>query len=184
LLLLPGYETDFISSFSLGELDELRPKQAAALRRKGIRTLGEMAELSPSQARSLLGSESAKLICMVRGVEGLDDRARSSKLVRAVGILCRRAARRLDQGGHGARALELNLLYRDGVSLERYTLMPRPAASYSELHSSAKRVLRLFPTREEPVVGISLTATGISPMPGQLQLFARPREVSVHLGDI
>lgn len=184
LLLLPGYETGFISSVSLEEFDELRPKQAAALRRQGVRTLGGLAVLSPTEARALLGSESAKLMGLVRGIEGRVDRARSSKLERAIGVLCRRTARRLDQGALGARALELSLVYRDGISLQRYTLMPRPAWSYAELESSAKRILRLFPSREQPVVGFSLTATGISPRPGQLPLFARPREVSVHLGNI
>ncbi len=184
MLLLPGYEAGFISAVSLEEFDELRPKQAAALRKQGVRTLGDLAELSPTEARALLGSESAKLICLVRGVEGRVDRERSSKLDRAIRVLCRRTARRLDQGRLGARALELSLEYRDGISLQRYTLMPRPALGYSELESSAKRILRLFPTREEPVVGISLTATGISHRPGQLPLFARPREISAHLGSL
>ena len=52
LLLLPGYETGFIASVSLEELDELRPEQAAALRRRGIRTLGDLANLDPNEARS------------------------------------------------------------------------------------------------------------------------------------
>ncbi len=185
LLLLPGYEQSFVSSISLEELDELRPAQTQSLRRKGIRTLGDLAELPPEEARTLLGPEYVKLLRLVRGIEGRSDRSRGgSRLDKAIEILCRRASKRLRDGGAGARGLELYLAYRDGVTLERYTLMPRAAQSAGDLQSSAHALLRLFPSREVGVTGLLLTATGISTLPGQLPLFTRPREVRVQLGNL
>jgi hypothetical protein len=184
LVLLPGYEATFLSPVPLEELDELRPGQAAALRRQGIRTVGEMAHLTSQQARSLLGLEAAKLIGLVRGLERRADRSRGGRLDRAVGILCRRAAKKLNRLRIRARGLEITLVYRDGVSLERYSLMPRPLASHVELEVPARRLLHLFPAREEPVVGVSLTLTGLGGDPGQLPLFSRleARDVCVRLG--
>jgi DNA polymerase-4 len=184
LVLLPGYEPQFTSTVPLDELDELRPAQAAALRRRGIKTLGEMAELGSEEARSLLGPEASKLMKLVRGMEDRPDRSRGSRLERAVGLLSRRAARKLCQLGIGARGLELALVYRDGVSLERYSLLPRPISTHVELEVPARCLLRSFPSREEPVVGLSLTFTGLAPGPGQLPLFSRPpvRDVCVRLG--
>jgi DNA polymerase-4 len=185
LLLLPGYEQSFISSISLEELDELRPAQTESLRRKGMRTLGDLAELPPEEARDLLGPEYRKLLRLVRGIEGRNGRSRGdSRLEKAIEILCRRASKKLRDGGAGARGLELYLAYRDGVTLERYTLMPRAAQSAGDLQSSAYALLRLFPSREVGVTGLSLTATGISTLPGQLPLFSRPREVRIQLGNL
>jgi DNA polymerase-4 len=185
LLLRPGYEQSFISSVSLEELDELRPAQTATLRNKGMRTLGDLAELPPEEARALLGPEYGKLLRLVRGIEGRNERSRGgSRLDKAIEILCRRASKRLRDGGAGARGLELLITYRDGLALERYTLLPRAAQRAGELQSSAHALLRLFPSREVGIAGLSLTATGISSLPGQLRLFSRPREVKVQLGNL
>jgi hypothetical protein len=184
LFLLPGYERRFISSVSLEEFDELRTAQAAALRRRGIVTLGDLAAMTPDKARRLLGPEAIKLIGLVRGVEGESDRNPASKLERELSVLSRRAAKKLEEGHWGARGLELRLVYLDGISFERYKLMPQPAHGCYELESEAKNLLRLFPARAVPVSGISLTATGLSPRPGQLSLFARPREVRVQIGRV
>jgi DNA polymerase-4 len=184
LLLLPGYEKRFLSTVCLEEFDELRTAQVAALRRRGISTLGDLAGLTPGEARRLLGPEAVKLIGLVRGVENESERNAAGKLERDLADLCRRAAKKLERGRWGARGLELGLVYRDGISFERYRLMPQPAHGRHELESEAKNLLRLFPTRAVPVSGISLTATGLSPRPGQLSLFARPREVRVQIGRV
>lgn len=184
MLLLPGYERALISSVRLEELDELRPEQAALLRRKGIRTLGGLAEIEPNEVRALLGPEAAKLIGLVRGLDSRADRVWGGRLARAVSVLCRRTAKKLRVSGLGARGLELSLVYRDGVSLERYILLARPASSARELESAARTILPCFPTRQEPVVGMSLAATGLSPRPGQLPLFVLSKEIRVHLGRI
>jgi DNA polymerase-4 len=184
LLLLPGYENDFLASVSLDELDELRAGQSRLLRQRGVRTLGDLSELEPKEARSLLGPEAVKLMSLVRGMDGARDRLQGGKLERAVGLLCRRAAKRLADGCFGARGLELSLVYRDGVSLERYTLVPRPARGQRELESRALELLQRFPPRKEPVVGMSLTATGISHLPDHLPFFNRPRDVRVSLGRV
>lgn len=184
LVLLPGYEPQFTSTVPLEELDELRPGQASALRRRGITTLGQMAALSDDEARVLLGPEAARLMKLVRGREDRPDWSRSNRLERAVGLLCRRAAKKLQQLGIGARGLELALVYRDGVSLERYSLLPHPISGHLELEVPARHLLRSFPSREEPLVGLSLTFTGLAPGPGQLPLFSRPpmRDICVRLG--
>jgi DNA polymerase-4 len=184
LFLLPGYERRFLSTVSLGEFDELRSEQAATLRRQGIGTLGDLAGLAPGEARRLLGPEAVKLIGLVRGVDDESEHSPSGKLERELAVLCRRAARKLQRGRWGARGLELALVYRDGISFERYKLMPQAAHGCDELESEAKNLLRLFPARGFPVSGISLTATGLSPRPGQLSLFALPREVRVQIGRV
>ncbi len=184
LLLLPGYESGFLASVSLEELDELRSGQAAALRKRGIRTLGDLSELKPGEARSVLGPDAVKLMSLVRGADGRVDRIGDGRMERAVSALCRRAAKRLYDERVGARGLELCLLYRDGVSLERYTIVPRPARVFGDLERSALSLLRWFPTRREPVVGLSLTATGLCHLPDRLPFYARPRDVRVSLGRI
>jgi nucleotidyltransferase/DNA polymerase involved in DNA repair len=184
LLLLPGYESDFLTSVSLEELDELRSGQLRALRQKGLRTLGDLSDLEPQAARSLLGPEALKLISLIRGTDGPGDRASGDKLERAVGLLCRRVAKRLRDGCFGARGLELSLFYRDGVSLDRYTIVPRPARAARDLEPPALDLLRRFPQRQEPVVGMSLTATGLSHLPDHLPFFSRPRDVRVSLGRV
>jgi hypothetical protein len=179
LFLLPGYEKRFLSDVSLEEFDELRTGQVAALRRRGIDTLGDLARLTPEEARRLLGPQAVKLIGLVRGVDDEPERSPLGKMEKELVVLCRRAAKKLARGRWGARGLELGLVYRDGISFERYRLMPQPAHGCDELEQEAKNLLRLFPTRAVPVSGISLTATGLSPRPGQLSLFAQPREVRV-----
>jgi hypothetical protein len=184
LLILPGYESRFLASVSLEELDELRPSQAAALRRRGIGTFGDLADLPPEEARHILGPEAIKLLGLVRGEEGGPDRIRGGKVERALGILCRRASKKLEDGRWGARGLELCLIYRDGVSLERYTIMPHPVQNSRDLESSAAHILRWFPARNVPIVGLSLTATGLSPRPGELPFFTRTKDVHVHIGRV
>ena len=184
LVLLPGYEPQFTSTVPLEELDELRPAQAAALRRRGIATLGQVAALSDEEARALLGLEATRLMQLVRGRENRASGSRSNRLERAVVLLCRRAARKLQQLRIGARGLELALVYRDGVSLERYSLLPRPMSDPLELEVPARSLLRSLSSREEPVVGLSLTFTGLAPGGGQLPLFSKPpmRDICVRLG--
>lgn len=184
LLLLPGYDVGFIDPVPLEELDELRAEQAAALRRRGLRSLGDVARLAEEEARGLLGSDAEKILGLTRGVDGATVRERASRLDRALELLCQRAAKRLAQGRWGARGLELKLLYRDGVVLERYTLLQKPAVKGKALEGAARSLLRLFPARGEPLVGLSLTATGLAPQPGQLPLFprGREREITVHVG--
>ncbi len=165
-------------------MDELRPVQAAALRRRGMTTLGQMAALTDDEARALLGLEAARLMKLVRGRENRPDWSRSNRLERAVSLLCRRASKKLQQLRIGARGVELALVYRDGVSLERYSLLPHPTSGHIELEVPARSLLRSYTSREEPVVGISLTFTGLAPGPGQLPLFSKPpmRDICVRLG--
>ncbi|HEX9722957.1 MAG TPA: hypothetical protein VGC53_01605 [Vicinamibacteria bacterium] len=184
LILLPGYEARFTASVPLAELDELRPAQTAALHRRGIETLGELAQLTGEEARTLLGPGASGLLDLVRGMEVGNAPARATRLERGVGLLCRRAARRLGALRCGARGMELELVYHDGVSLKRYSLAPHPIATRIELEISARKLLGSFSTRAEPLVGLSLTLTALVTRPEQLPLFSRPpvRDVSVRLG--
>jgi len=184
LILLPGYEARFTASVPLAELDELRPAQAAALHRRGIETLGELAQLTGEEARTLLGPGASGLLDLVRGMEIGNAPARATRLERGVGLLCRRAARRLGALRCAARGMELELVYQDGVSLKRYSLAPHPIATRIELEISATKLLGSFSTRAEPLVGLSLTLTALVTRPEQLPLFSRPpvRDVSVRLG--
>lgn len=184
LILLPGYEDRFISSVRLDELDELRPTQAAALHRHGIETLGGLAQLPREEARTLLGPEASGLLDLVRGSEGEDTRSRETRLEHGVSSLCRRAAKKLAGLGCGARGIELELAYQDGVSFKRYRLAPHPIAATSELRGEAHQLLALFPKRKEPIAGLSLTFTGLILRPGRLPLFPGPpvRDVCVRIG--
>jgi hypothetical protein len=184
LLILPGYESRFLASVSLEELDELRPAQAAALRRRGIGTFGGLADLPFEEARHLLGPDAAKLLGLIRGEESAPQRRRGGKVGRALGILCRRASKKLEEGRWRARGLELGLVYRDGIALERYTIVPHPVQNTRDLESSANHILRWFPTRNVPIVGLSLTATGLSPQPGELPFSTRPKDVRVQIGRV
>ncbi|MGH9463028.1 MAG: hypothetical protein ACRD1X_17600, partial [Vicinamibacteria bacterium] len=141
LILLPGYEARFIASVPLAELDELRPAQAAALHRRGIETLGELAQLTGEEARTLLGPGASGLLDLVRGMEIGNAPVRATRLDRGLGLLCRRAARRLGALRCAARGLELELVYHDGVSLKRYSLAPHPIATRIELEISARKLL-------------------------------------------
>lgn len=184
LLWLSGYEDGLIASLTLEELDELTPKQVAMLRAHGVRTLGEMASLSSEDARAILGPQTAKLMSLIRGLDRSADRGEGSRLSRAVGLLARRLARRLERGGRRARGLELRIMFGDGVARERYTLLPHAVSETEELDRAARRLLEMSPGREHPVTGLSLTATGLTASDGQLNLFRaeRPREVEVRLG--
>jgi hypothetical protein len=184
LILLPGYEARFTSSVPLAELDELRPAQAAALHRRGIETLGELARLTGEQARALLGPGASGLLELVRGMEVESPPMRATRLERGVDILCRRAAKKLGALMCGARGMELELVYQDGVSLKRYSLAPHPIATRIELEMSASKLLASFASRTEALVGLSLTLTALVAHSEQLPLFSRPpvRDVSVRLG--
>ena len=184
LILLPGYEARFTSPVPLEELDELRPAQAAALHRRGIDTLGELAQLAREEARTLLGPGASGLLDLVRGMEDGGAPSRASRMERALNLLCRRAAKRLGELRCGARGLELELVYHDGISLKRYSLAPHPIATHVELEISARKLLGSFSTREEPVIGLSLTFTALVTHPEELPLFSRPavRDVHVRMG--
>ncbi len=184
LLWLSGYEDDLIASLPLEELDELTPVQLATLRARGVRTLGEMSALESDDARAILGSQTSKLMGLVRGLDRAADRTGGSRLSRAVSILSQRLARRLARCERQARGLELRLVFDDRVARERYTLLPRPVADPRALERAAHRLLEMSPSRERPVTGLALTATGLTTSQGQLNLFRheRPREVLVKLG--
>ena len=121
---------------------------------------------------------------LVRGREDRPDWSRSNRLERAVSLLCRSAAKKLQQSRIGARGLELAIVYRDGVSLERYSLLPHPMSGPIELEVPARSLLGSFKSREEPVVGVSLPFTGLASGAGQLPLFSRlpMRDICVRLG--
>ena len=184
LLWLSGYEDGLIESLPLEELDELTPRQLATLRSRGVRTLGEMSSLAFDDARAVLGSQASKLLSLIRGFDQSADRGEGSRLSRAVGLMARRLSRRLDGCERRARGLELRLLFDDGVARERYTLLPRAVSELYELDRAAQRLLEMAPRRTHPVVGLSLTATGLTSGHGQLNLFRgeHPREVEVKLG--
>lgn len=184
LLWLEGYERELIDDIPLEELDELTPEQVADLRSRGLRTLGEMACLSTEDARSLLGSSAVKLVGLVRGLDPETDRAEGSRLSRGVTLMSRRLSRRLVKASRRARGLELRVMFEDGVEKETYTLLPRPTSEPDALAAAARRLLSTAPQRECGVRGLTLTATGLTAVEGQLSLFQRagPREVEVQLG--
>lgn len=182
---MEGHEESLIEGLPLEDLDELRPEQLARLRSQGIRTLDELACLSPKEARALMGSEGEKLVGLVRGVDRVVEGPDANRLSRALTLLVRRLERRLNREGWNARGLELQLTYADGVTRERYLLLPRATSSGEELREAALRLAEMQAHRPEPVVGLSLTATGLTGNEGQLDLFgARPRELRVHLGQL
>ena len=175
LILLPGYEARFTSPVPLEELDELRPAQAAALHRRGIDTLGELAQLAREEARTLLGPGASGLLDLVRGMEDGGAPSRASRMERALNLLYRRAAKRLGELRCGARGLELELVYHDGISLKRYSLAPHPIATHVELEISARKLLGSFSTREEPVIGLSAHVHGVGDAPGTTAALLPPR---------
>lgn len=184
LMWLAGYEDGLIASLPLEELDELTREQVATLRARGVRTLGEMSALESGDARAILGSQAAKIVGLVRGLDRATDRSEGSRLSRAVALLSQRLARRLHGCERQARGLELRLVFDDGVARERYTLLPRSVAEPEALERAAQRLLDMSPRRERPVTGLRLTATGLTGGHGQLSLFRheRPREVVVKMG--
>ena len=187
LVWFPGYEERLLGSMPLEELDELRPREIARLRQEGLRTVGKVAELDAKRARQLLGRLPIEIADFARHAEDASEASVRGSLSRSIGTLCRRLERRLTRVGAGARGLELKLTFRDGLVRERYLLLPAPTQFHAELATEAGRLLRHL-SREcrhpEPIVGMSLTATGLTPIEGQMLLFSagKLREVSVHLG--
>ena len=185
LLWMEGRERGLFEGLPLEELDELRPEQLSRLRSQGIRTLDELGSLTSGEARALMGAEGEKLVGLVRG---LDDAAEAGggALERAVDLLARRLERRLFQTRRRARGLELSIVYADGVTRERYLLLPRPTSSAAELREAAMRLATEQPGRRH-VVGVrALTATGLTGASGQLELFGvdGPRELRVNVGHL
>lgn len=184
LLWMEGHEDRLIGGLPLEELDELTPDQLARLRSRGIRTLDALASLGAEEVRDVLGTRGDKVLGLIKGADWAADATSGSRLSKATGLLTQRLARRLERAGRSARGLELQLVYEDGVSAERYCLLPRPMAHWEDLFRAAARLLEHAPRRPHPVVGLALTATGLTARGGQLPLFdaERPREVSVRLG--
>lgn len=186
LLWLSGYEDGLLAGLPLEELDELRWEQLRRLRSRGLRTLGDVGGLGAQEARELLGSDSERVLALVRGLETAPDeieKVDGNRLAKALGLLARRLARKLERDGRRARGIELRIDFRDGVSRERYTLLPKATRDVDELRRSALRLMSLSRARGEPVSGLTLTATGLTGAASQLDLFGkRPREVVVRLG--
>jgi DNA polymerase-4 len=193
LLCRDGHETALIGGLPLHQLDELRPAQLARLRSEGIRTFWQLASLGSMEARAFLGSEGAILVSLVRGEDGASDETIDGRLSRAASLLARRLSRRLSRRGRDARGLELQLIYTDGVTSERYLLLPRATSFLEEILEAAQRLVEMHPRRHEPIANVALTATGLIGLQGSLDLadaavpfplFGQelPREVRVTLG--
>jgi DNA polymerase-4 len=193
LLCRDGHESALIGGLPLEALDELRPAQLTRLRSEGIRTFCQLAALGSTEARALLGSEGNRLLSLVRGVEGVSDETIESRLSMAASLLARRLSRRLSRRGRYARGLELQIIYADGVTSERYILLARATSARDEILQAALRLVEMHPRRQEPVSDVVLTATGLVGLQGRLDLpdepFAfplfgheSPREVRVRLG--
>jgi hypothetical protein len=183
---MSGRERDLIDGMPLEELDELRPEQLARLRSQGVTTLDALAELGPSEARALIGIEGERLVGLVRGgVPSLDPppETRASGPRAESALLAKRLSRKLEKGRLRARGLELAIAYADGVTRERHTSLPRPTSAPEDLAEAAVRLSALASRSTEAVVGLSLTATGLSSAE-QLDLFGAKaaREVRVSLG--
>jgi hypothetical protein len=174
LLWMEGHEDRLIGGLPLEELDELTPDQLSRLRSRGIRTLDALARLGAEEVRDVLGTRGDKVIGLIKGADWAVDTAMGSRLSKATALLTQRLARRLERADRS----------EDGVSLERYSLLPRPMQHWEDLFRAAARLLEHAPRRPHSVVGLALTATGLTTRAGQLQLFdsERPREVVVRLG--
>lgn len=188
LLWKEGYERGLVEGLPLEELDELRPEQLAKLRSEGIRTLDELSVLPPDAARVLIGAEGEKLVGLVRGLDRVTDGESGSRLARAVELLARRLERRLSHERRRARGLELKLVYADGITRERYLVLPRATASLEDLRDAAMRLVETQAKRAHVVGGLALTATGLTGESGQLELFhpdgGGPRELQVNVGHV
>ncbi len=180
---MPGHERELIGGTPLEELDELRPEQLARLRSRGIATLDALAGLGPSESRALIGYEGERLVGLVRGAGPGPDGPSGSRIPGALALLARRLAQRLEQRRLRARGLELSIVYGDGVTRERCARLNRPTAALDELSEVASRLYHLHSRSAGPVVGLSLTATGLGSAE-QLDLFGSPvaRELRVTLG--
>jgi nucleotidyltransferase/DNA polymerase involved in DNA repair len=170
LLCREGQESVLIGGLPLQELDELRPAQLARLRSEGIRTFCQLAALGSKEARRFLGSEGESLLSLVRGEDGAPDETVDGRLSRAASLLARRLSRRLSRRGRDARGLELQLIYADGVTSERYLLLPRATSFLEEILEAALRLVEMHPRRHEPVADVALTATGLIGLQGRLDL--------------
>jgi hypothetical protein len=182
---MEGREKGLFEGLPLEELDELRPDQLSRLRSQGIRTLDELGSLTSAEARVLMGAEGEKLVGLVRGLDDIAG-ADAGALERAVGLLARRLERRLFQNSRRARGLELSIVYADGVTRERYLFLPRPTSSAADLRQAAMRLVDEEPRRRYVVGGLALTATGLTGVSAQLELFDAegPRELRVNVGHL
>jgi DNA polymerase-4 len=183
LLWMEGRERGLFEGLPLEELDELRPDQLSRLRSQGIRTLDELGSLTSGEARALMGAEGEKLVGLVRGLDDVTG-TDAGGLERAVDLLARRLERRLFQERRRARGLELSIVYADGVTRERYLLLPRPTSSAADLRQAAMQLVDAQPRRRYVVGGLALTATGLTGASSQLELFDAegPRELRVNVG--
>jgi hypothetical protein len=180
---MPGREKELLDGTSLEELDELRPEQLARLRSRGIVTLDAFADLGPSNARALLGFEGERLLGLVRGADSSIDPLVGSGTRATLALLAERLSRRLERGHFRARGLELAIEYASGVTRERHTHLRRPTSASEDLAEAGYGLWQNQSISAEPVVGLSLTATGLD-CAAQLDLFGSPgpREVRVALG--
>jgi len=185
LVWMPGHERKLLDGMPLEELPDLRPEQLTRLRSEGIETLDALARLEPSEARALIGVEGEKLVGLVRGSSSLVPAPETSAegLNAVFAILAKRLSRRLERGRLQARGLEIEVDYADGVARERHTHLDRPTSAPEDLAEAAFRLYHLLPNSAEPVVGLSLSATGLGSV-DQLDLFGSrtAREVRVALG--
>jgi hypothetical protein len=179
---MPGRERGLLGGIPLEELDEIRPDQIVRLRSKGIGTLDALAALEPSEARSILGFEGERLVDHLRGDDpGLDPEngTRPDALAR----LASRLSGQLERRSFLARGLELAVEYADGVRRERHTRLQRATSASEDLEEAASLLFRALRRSAEPVVGLSLAATGLRSTE-QLDLFGQTgaREVRVAMG--
>jgi nucleotidyltransferase/DNA polymerase involved in DNA repair len=182
LVWMPGRERGLLGGIPLEELDEIRPEQIARLRSKGIGTLDALAALTPSEACSILGCEGERLVGRVRGDDpdvGPENGTRPDALAR----LASRLSGQLERRRFLACGLELAVEYADGIRRERHTRLHRATSASGDLEEAASRLFRVLRRSAEPVVGLSLTATGLrsTEQPG---LFGPTgaREVRVAMG--
>jgi hypothetical protein len=165
-------------------MDEIRPDQISRLRSKGIDTLDALAALEPSEARALLGIEGERLLGHVRG--DLPELVpESPRRPGSLGLLANRLSGRLERERLLARGLELSVEYADGIRRERHGRLPRPTSAAEELEKAAVRLFGRLRSTAEPVVGVSLTATGLLSSE-QIDLFgsAGARDLRVALGRV
>jgi DNA polymerase-4 len=184
LVWMPGRERGLLGGIPLEQMDEIRPDQISRLRSKGIDTLDALAALEPSEARALLGIEGERLLGHVRG--DLPELVpESPRRPGSLGLLANRLSGRLERERLLARGLELSVEYADGIRRERHGRLPRPTSAAEELEKAAVRLFGRLRSTAEPVVGVSLTATGLLSSE-QIDLFgsAGARDLRVALGRV
>ncbi|HSF18957.1 MAG TPA: hypothetical protein VLK65_25755 [Vicinamibacteria bacterium] len=184
LMWMEGHEDSLLGGLPVEELDELRDEQLTRLRAEGVYTLEDLAELEPRQARSLMGTDGERLLGLVRGADRLSVSSLGGRMKDATRLLSRRVARRLHRARRKARAVELRILYEDGVFRERYALLPHATAQPEEILVATERLFEVLATRPLGVSGLTLSATGLVAVGEQLELFpaASPREIAARLG--